>query len=136
MSPDPEIPKTNTTARPVPVRRTGAALESRLVLIALAAGFPAILVAILLLWTGIYSSQTRWTLAIIMVVVWLGFSFALRGKVAYPLQTLSNLLSALREEDYSIRARGTRSDSALGEVFTEVNALSEMLRGRRLSSSR
>ena len=134
MSPDPEIPKTSTTARPVPARRTGPALENRLVLIALAAGFPAILVALVLLWRGIYSSQTRWTLALIMVVVWLGFSFALRGKVAYPLQTLSNLLSALREEDYSIRARGTRSDSALGEVFTEVNALSEMLRGQRLSS--
>ena len=112
MSPDPEIPKTSTTARPAPVRRSGPALETRLVFMALAAGFPAILVALFLLWTGIYSSQTRWTLAIIMVVVWLGFSFALRGKVAYPLQTLSNLLSALREEDYSIRARGTRPDSA------------------------
>ena len=84
MSPDPEIPKTNTTARPVPVRRTGAALENRLVLIALAAGFPAILVALVLLWRGIYSSQTRWTLAAIMVVVWLGFSFALRGKWLTP----------------------------------------------------
>ena len=134
MSPDPEIPKRSTTVRPVPSRSRGSVLENRLVFMALAAGFPALLVALVLLWTGIYSSQTRWTLTIILGGVWLGFSFALRGKVAYPLQTLSNLLAALREEDYSIRARGTRPDSALGEVFTEVNALSEMLRGQRLSS--
>jgi nitrogen fixation/metabolism regulation signal transduction histidine kinase len=126
--------KAVTTLSPAPVRRSAAALENRLVYMALAAGFPAILVALILLWTGSYSSQTRWTLTILLVVVWLGFSFALRSKVARPLQTLSNLLSALREEDYSVRARGTRSGSALGEVFTEVNALSEMLRGQRLSS--
>jgi nitrogen fixation/metabolism regulation signal transduction histidine kinase len=109
-------------------------LETRLVFMALAAGLPAIVVALVLLWTGIYSSQTRWTLTIILIVVWLGFSFALRGKMVFPLQTLSNLLSALREEDYSIRARGTRSGSTLDEVFTEVNALSAMLRDQRLSS--
>jgi nitrogen fixation/metabolism regulation signal transduction histidine kinase len=134
MSPDPEAPKTRTTARPVPARRLDVGLENRMVLIALAAGSPAILVAFVLLWTGTYSSQTRWTLAVIMLAVWLGFSFALRGKVAYPLQTLSNLLSALREEDYSVRARGARSGSALSEAFAEVNALSEVLRGQRLSS--
>jgi nitrogen fixation/metabolism regulation signal transduction histidine kinase len=131
---DPEETKLRTPGRPAPVRLRRTALENRLVLMALAGGFPALLVALLLLWTGTYSAQTRWTLSIVLVVVWLGFSFALRGKVTHPLQTLSNLLSALREEDYSIRARGTRSRSALGEVFTEVNALSEMLRDQRLSS--
>jgi nitrogen fixation/metabolism regulation signal transduction histidine kinase len=134
MAPDSEAAQTRRIARPAPVRRSGLALETRLVFLALAAGFPALLVALVLLWTGIYSSQTRWTLTIILVVVWLGFCLALRGKVAYPLQTLSNLLSALREEDYSIRARGSRPGSALGEVFTEVNALSEMLRDQRLAS--
>jgi nitrogen fixation/metabolism regulation signal transduction histidine kinase len=133
MAPDSEAPKRQISP-PVPVRRSGAAFESRLVYMALAAGFPAILVALILLWTGSHSSQTRWTLSILLVAVWLGFSFALRSRVAHPLQTLSNLLSALREEDYSVRARKPRSGSALGEVFTEVNALSEMLRGQRLSS--
>jgi nitrogen fixation/metabolism regulation signal transduction histidine kinase len=133
MAIDPEESELGMGARPERSRRR-VALENRLALMALAAGFPAILVALILLWTGSLSSQTRWTLTLILVVVWLGFSLGLRGKVIHPLQTLSNLLSALREEDYSIRARGTRSRSALGEVFTEVNALSEMLRGQRLSS--
>jgi nitrogen fixation/metabolism regulation signal transduction histidine kinase len=134
MAKDSEAPKSSSRVPPAPRRRGGAALEDRVVLMALAAGFPAFLVALILLWTGPHSSQTRWTLTIVLVVVWLGFSLALRGKVAHPLQTLSNLLSALREEDYSIRARGTRPGSALGEVFAEVNALSEVLRGQRLSS--
>ena len=134
MPTDAEAQKTRSTVPPAPRRRGGAALEDRLVLMALAAGSPALLVALILLWTGPHSSQTRWTLTFILVVVWLGFSLALRGKVAHPLQSLSNLLSALREEDYSIRARGTRPGSALGEVFAEVNALSEVLRGQRLSS--
>ena len=134
MAKDSEAPNSSWRVPPAPRRRGGAALEERVVLMALAAGFPALLVALILLWTGPHSSQTRWTLTFILVVVWLGFSLALRGKVAHPLQTLSNLLSALREEDYSIRARGTRPGSALGEVFSEVNALSEVLRGQRLSS--
>jgi len=134
MSAESDARKARTTIRPAPVRRRRTGLEDRLVFMALAAGFPAIVVALVLLWTGDYSSQTRWTLTTLLVVVWLGFSFALRAKATHPLQTLSNLLSALREEDYSIRARRTPSDSALGEVFREVNALSEMLRGQRLSS--
>jgi nitrogen fixation/metabolism regulation signal transduction histidine kinase len=134
MANDSEELRISTRMPPAAARRRHVVFENRLLLMALAAGFPALLVALVLLWTGVYSAQTRWTLTVILIVVWLGFSFALRGKVAHPLQTISNLLSALREEDYSIRGRGTRSGSALGEVFMEVNALSEMLRDQRLSS--
>ena len=35
----------------------------------------------------------------------------------FPLQTLSNLLGALREGDYSVRGRAPRPDDALGEVM-------------------
>jgi len=50
------------------------------------------------------------------------------------LQTVSNLLAALREGDYSIRARGARGDSSLGEVLLEVNSLGETLRQQRLGA--
>jgi two-component system nitrogen regulation sensor histidine kinase NtrY len=59
---------------------------------------------------------------------------ALHERLIYPLRTLSNLLAALREEDYSIRARGARSDDALGEVMIEVNELSRLLYDRRLGA--
>src|SRR5437763_6127346 len=51
-----------------------------------------------------------------------------------PLQTLSILLAALREGDYSIRARGAREGTALGEVLLEVNSLGETLRQQRLGA--
>ena len=108
--------------------------DGRVLLLAGAAAFPSVLVAVVILWTGDYSSKLRWTLAIIAVVAWLLFTQALRERVVRPLQTVSNLLSAMREEDFSIRARGARVDDPLGEVLLEVNALAETLREQRLGA--
>jgi nitrogen fixation/metabolism regulation signal transduction histidine kinase len=71
---------------------------------------------------------------VVIVTVCLGFAFALRERVVLPLQTLSNLLAALGEGDFSIRARGARGGDPLGEVMTEVNALVETLRHQRLDA--
>jgi len=106
--------------------------EARLLTSAVLLGLPAVLIAELLLWLGSYSERTRWTLTFLLVSFWLGAAFSLRSRLVYPLHTLANLLAAIREEDYSIRARDARSDDALGEVMVEVNALGEALRGRRL----
>ncbi len=51
-----------------------------------------------------------------------------------PLQTLSNLLGAMREEDFSFRARGSRGDDALSLAMAEVNALADTLREQRLGA--
>ena len=48
--------------------------------------------------------------------------------------TLSNLLAAVREEDFSVRAHSARPDDALGEVFREANALSRTLQEQRLGA--
>ncbi len=108
--------------------------ERRIQLLALAAGFPGSLIALIFLWTGNYSSDAVWTLTFLIVALWLGFASSLRHRVVFSLQTLSNLLSALREEDFSLRGRGARSDDAMGEVMIEVNALSETLRQQRLGA--
>ena len=108
--------------------------ERRIQLLALAAGLPGSLIALILLGTGNYSSGAFWTLAFLIVSLWMGFAFSLRYRVVFSLQTLSNLLAALREEDFSLRARGARSDDAMGEVMIEVNALSETLRQQRLGA--
>jgi nitrogen fixation/metabolism regulation signal transduction histidine kinase len=110
---------------------TSITYERRIQLLALAAGFPGSLIAMILLWHGNYSSGAVWTLAFLILSLWLGFAFSLRHRVVFSLQTLSNLLAALREEDFSMRARGARSDDAMGEVMIEVNALSEVLRQQR-----
>src|SRR5262245_26102309 len=108
--------------------------ETRLQLLALLSGLPALILALVLLWRSGVSSQARWTLTVLVVGFWWGSVYVLRERLVRPLQTLSNLLSALREEDYSVRARGARRDDALGEVMIEVNALSEMLREQRLGA--
>ena len=54
-------------------------------------------------------SKLRWTLTRPdRRRVVLAFTQALRERVVRPLQTVSNLLAAMREEDFSIRARGAR----------------------------
>jgi two-component system, NtrC family, nitrogen regulation sensor histidine kinase NtrY len=108
--------------------------ERRIQLLALAAGLPGSLISILLLWFGPYSSQTAWTLTFVIAVAWLGFAASLRHRVVFSLQTLSNLLAAMREEDFSLRGRGARVDDAMGEVMIEVNMLSETLREQRLGA--
>jgi two-component system nitrogen regulation sensor histidine kinase NtrY len=108
--------------------------ERRIQLLALAAGLPGSAIALILLWTGTYSSRTAWTLAVFIFSLWLGFAFSLRHRVVFSLQTLSNLLAALREEDFSVRGRGAQRDDAMGEVMIEVNALSETLREQRLGA--
>ena len=108
--------------------------ERRIQLLALAAGFPGSLIALILLWTGNFSSGAAWTLTLLIVSLWLGFAVSLQNRVTFSLQTLSNLLAALREEDFSIRARGASREDAMGEVMLEVNALSQTLREQRLGA--
>jgi two-component system, NtrC family, nitrogen regulation sensor histidine kinase NtrY len=107
--------------------------DRRILLMAGAAGLPAVATALNLLWTGGYTPKVQWTLSVLILGVFFGFVFALRDRIVYPLQTISNLLAALREDDFSIRARVDASD-ALGEVMLEVNALSETLRSQRLGA--
>ena len=108
--------------------------EQRILVMALAAGFPAVLTCMLMLWFGNYTSKVQWTLSVAIIGAWLGFCYSLRERVASPLRTLANLLEAMREGDYSIRASGVRSDDALGEVMQQVNAMSATLRAQRLGA--
>jgi two-component system nitrogen regulation sensor histidine kinase NtrY len=108
--------------------------EERVVLGALIAGAPAVLIALLMLWLGDHTPKVQWTLSLIILGFWLGFGLGVRERVASPLRTLANLLEAVREGDYSIRARGVRSDDALSEVMQQVNAMSSTLRAQRLGA--
>jgi PAS domain S-box-containing protein len=108
--------------------------DQRVLLLALLAGVPGVVLALVLLALGDYSPRVYWTFGGGAVALWLGFAFAVRSSVVHPLQTLSNLLGALREEDFSFRARAPRPDDALGEAMTEVNMLAATLRQQRLGA--
>ena len=102
--------------------------------LALAAPLPALAVALWLLWTGAFTPRTQWTISIFLVGSWLAFGLTLRERVIRPLQTLSNMLAAIREQDYSLRGRRSDSDDALGLAMLEMNLLMDELRERRLGA--
>ncbi|HEX8635616.1 MAG TPA: ATP-binding protein [Pyrinomonadaceae bacterium] len=108
--------------------------EQRILLMALAGGLPGTFISLLLIWNRSYTPKVQWTLSLFILGLWLGLAFSLRGRVVRHLQTLSNLLAAMREGDYSIRARSAGRNDALGDVMLEVNALGETLRSQRLGA--
>jgi nitrogen fixation/metabolism regulation signal transduction histidine kinase len=108
--------------------------ETRILALTLLSGAPAVIFATWLIGTADYSAGARWTLAGLLFALWWGVAHAVRERVVRPLQTAANLLSALREEDFSIRARSPRRDDVLGELMREINALSQTLREQRLGA--
>jgi two-component system nitrogen regulation sensor histidine kinase NtrY len=108
--------------------------ETRVTLLSLAAGAPAVIVALVFLWGTPHPARIRLTLTVVVLGAWAGLTGAMRERVVRPLQTLSNMMAALREGDYSIRARGAATGNPLGLAFYEVNALADALRRQRLDA--
>ncbi|MCI0572261.1 MAG: ATP-binding protein [Myxococcaceae bacterium] len=115
-------------------RRAPLPHDVHVLLLALLAGLPGAAVALVLLWSGDFSLKAQWTLTVMVCCVWWGAAAAVRGRVVRPLQTVSNLLLALREGDYSVRGRWARPEDPLGELMYEVNALAGTLRAQRLGA--
>src|SRR5260370_2014914 len=70
----------------------------------------------------------------VLLALVLGWTFAvsiLMEQIVRPLQTLANVVAALREDDYSFRARGGRRNDAMGDLALEVNALAGRLQKQR-----
>jgi two-component system nitrogen regulation sensor histidine kinase NtrY len=108
--------------------------ERKIVVLALSALAPVALTALLLVFLGDYSTKLRWTVVLLVFVSTFIASFVLHEQLIYPLRTVSNLVTALREEDYSLRARRAKRDDALGDVFVEINLLSELMESRKLEA--
>jgi nitrogen fixation/metabolism regulation signal transduction histidine kinase len=115
-----------------PNRRT--AHEQRVFYYALLSGLPAVVSSIWMLWSNDYQPKEQWTLVLFLVLCWLGFALALREQVVRPLQTMANLLTALREGDFSTRARGANRDEPLGDVLAEINLLGGVLQEQRIGA--
>ncbi len=131
-------PTTGSSAFPTldPALKRGRTLqfERRVTLLSLLAGLPAVALCALLLWLGDYSTRTQLTIDLFLVLGWLVVAFKLKERIVRPLQTLSNILAALREGDYSLRGRRAAIGDALGEVMLEVNELGQTLREQRLGA--
>jgi nitrogen fixation/metabolism regulation signal transduction histidine kinase len=108
--------------------------EARVALLALAGAAPSLAAALALVWLEAHSSKLRWTLTVLLPLFALAAAVALRERVERALQRISALLSALREGDFTVRARVERSDDALGVAATELNLLGDTLREQRLGA--
>ena len=109
-------------------------VESRVPIIVLVGGLPGVIISLVWLWTGDHGIEVRWTLTVVVVGAWLIAAAVARERVIRPIQTLSNLLSGLREGDYSVRGAGANEDDALGIAIAEVNALGNTLQTQRLGA--
>jgi nitrogen fixation/metabolism regulation signal transduction histidine kinase len=93
---------------------------------------PGFLITGILLWLEPWSLAAKATLVFFELFAWWLFAMALQEHATRPLQTLANVVAALREEDYSFRARNAVPEDALGELSLEVNALADMLSDQRI----
>ena len=87
-----------------------------------------------ILWTEPYTPKVQWTLSVIILFTLFGLASSVRTRIVVPLQTLANLLAALREDDFSIRGRTANPDDPLGAALIEINALAETLHEQRLGA--
>ncbi len=125
-----------------------ASHATRVVFGVLAAGAPGVAAAWWLAWrTGAdRAAPTAFLLAAAATAALLVGALAVRARVDRPLQTLANLLAALRAGDFSMRARApdaprdapvaaaARAADALGLAFDEANRLADTLRAERLGA--
>jgi len=112
------------------VRRPG--ILSRLFALSLFSGLPAIVVAMVALSDWDTHPELRFGLTVVVAGWWLGCLLAFVRSANFHLRTLSNLLAALREGDFSFRMSGGRRDDAFGDVIEELNLLARTLRRQRV----
>jgi two-component system, NtrC family, nitrogen regulation sensor histidine kinase NtrY len=122
----------NPGARKPPKKRVRLLYERRINLFALLVALPGLLISGVFIWLQPWTLQSKSALIFAALFVWWLLAMALQEQTTRPLQTLANVISALREEDYSFRARGAATDDALGELSIEVNALADLLADQRI----
>ncbi len=92
---------------------------------------PGIVISGIVIWLQPWSLESKLVLLGIEMFACLLIGAALHDHVTRPLQTLANVVGALRDEDYSFRARLAIPNDALGELSLEVNALADLLAKHR-----
>jgi PAS domain S-box-containing protein len=108
--------------------------DRRILLMALAVGLPGVLATLTLLWASSWPAPLRGAIAGLVLAIWIVLANKCRQLLVRPFQTIANLLGALREGDFSIRARGAQESDALSTVMLEINTLSDTLRTQRLGA--
>ena len=115
-----------------PSKRVRLLYERRISLYSLLAALPGVLAGGVLIWLQPWTRESKLALSFVILIAWWIMAMALHEQTIRPMQTLANVVAALREEDYSFRARGAIPNDALGELSLEVNALADLLADQRI----
>lgn len=119
---------------PLGTSRHRLSFERRLRIWLYLLGLPALVLAWGMLWQHSVEIPVQCVLLLVFTICWTLAVSLLAEQIIRPLQTLSNVVAALREDDYSFRARGGRRNDAIGDLALEINALAGMLQSQRASS--
>jgi two-component system, NtrC family, nitrogen regulation sensor histidine kinase NtrY len=101
--------------------------EKRLLFSILLAGLPGVVLGLLLLWRTGFSLDHKLEITALVVLLWFGFTASARDHVVNSLRVLSNVISAVKDEDFSFRATLSSSGDSLGDLALEINNLSRAL---------
>jgi nitrogen fixation/metabolism regulation signal transduction histidine kinase len=112
-------------------KRQRAPFERRVIRFSVLLVAPSLVVSGILVWLQPWSLQSKLILMGAELLTCLLIGAALHDHIVRPLQTLANVVGALRDEDYSFRARLAVPNDALGELSLEVNALADLLARHR-----
>jgi len=112
-------------------RKSRAPFERRVTRFSVLLVIPGLLISGGLIWIQPWSLQSKLVLIGAELLACLLIGAALHDHIVRPLQTLANVVGALRDEDYSFRARLAIPNDALGELSLEVNALADLLAKHR-----
>ena len=116
---------------PRPATKVHWSLEQAVFGLCLLGGLPAAVALAWIVWGQNYSFEVRWTLAAVILVVWIGCAATAYQMVTRVLFLAANLLGALHEGDYSIRGTGAKPGSAADLVMKEINSLGNTLQRQR-----
>lgn len=108
--------------------------EERILWLAFSVAVPGLVAVGLQLWMS-GADAIAWMLhGTPLLVISALLASHLRKQIVFPLSTVANLLEALREGDFSLRAKRAQRGDAIGELFWEVNELAAALHQQRLRS--
>lgn len=115
----------------MPRRRS---FEVRLTWLSLISSVPLLL---LMLWTMIFAGVSVWLILLAaltggMLVIYA--NYRIHRKLVYQFRSLNNLLDALTQGDYSLRARSNQGYGDLDELVTSINGLARRLSQQRSES--
>jgi two-component system, NtrC family, nitrogen regulation sensor histidine kinase NtrY len=93
---------------------------------------PCACIAILLLSGLSVGRNFQKLLVLFAILISLVLAWRFARQLLFPLNTVANLLEALREGDYTLRASGSNQSGAMGALIRQVNTLAETLKSERL----